>query len=273
VAEAVSKYPYGAMVPLAKLRKNAANPNEMTDEEFNALCDSLSTEGWVSPCTLVPGWDGVDFAPEDAEPAAEPDRDPDWFEIVGGHHRADAAGVLDMETVGGWVLDPVQFSQDRRDTNLVKLNIIHGQLNPVKFSQLYDRLRKRYDGDVLKVMMGFTGEDAFQKIYRETRAGLPPDLQKALDASKAEIRTIDDLSTVLNKLFNEFGETLDSNYMVFSWGTREVFWVRADPGLWKVLSKVREVVDERHYDMSVVATAALNGWAKAIDELEPASLD
>lgn len=251
------------MIPLAKLRKNAENPNEMKDDEFNALCQSLADEGWVSPCTVVPGWDDVDteFGEEiDPRTIVLPDREPDFYEIVGGHHRFDAATSMAWDEAGCWVLDPVKFNADRRTVNLVKLNLIHGQISPIKFSKVYDRMAQSYNAEVLQTMMGFTGEEAFRKLYKDVRTGLPPELQAALDASQGEVRTIDDLSKVLNKLFAEFGDTLDSNYMVFSWGGRDVFWIRADNPLWAKLTAVRKLVDERHLDMTRVATDALGTW-------------
>jgi hypothetical protein len=68
------------------------------------------------------------------------------------------------------------------------------------------------------------------------------------------------LSAVLEKLFGEFGETLDSNYMVFSWGGKKVFWAPADRELWTVLSQVRKRVDRDHLDMTRVVIHALNTW-------------
>jgi hypothetical protein len=267
------EYPHAKRIPHELLRKNQGNPNEMTDAMFNATVRSLDEEGWMEPIALVPVWD--DFHPEqlgdgdDASSLVAPDREPDAYEIVGGHHRADASQVLGHEWVEGWVLDPIKFHRDRRDWSMVKLNITRGAINPEKFAKHYERMAKTYDGEVLQTLMGFTDEDAFRKLYKDARAGLPPELQKALDESKEEIKTIDDLSTVLNKLFGEFGDTLDANYMVFSWGGKEVFWVRADRELWAVLSLVRQRVDRQHLDMTQVSIHALNTWlASAASEPE-----
>jgi 5,10-methylenetetrahydrofolate reductase len=98
----------------------------------------------------------------------------------------------------------------------VKDNLISGKLNPEKFASLYDRMARKYDAEVLQRLMGFTSTDAFQKLYGTVKSSLPKELQDALDDVKDEIKTVDDLSLVLNRLFRDHGETLDSNMMVFS---------------------------------------------------------
>jgi hypothetical protein len=243
----MTDYPYLATVPLEHLRKNQSNPNEMSDREFNALCKTISEDGWMQPMsTVVPVTSGNDGPIE--------------YEIVAGHHRHDAAKVLGHGDGPCWVLDPERFHQDARDMQMVKDNVLHGNLNPEKFAKLYERLTDRYEAEVVKSLMGFTSEDAFSRLYKEARAALPEEMQKALDAAKDEIKTIDDLSSVLNRLFTEFGETLDSNYMVFSWGTKEVFWVRADRVLWHQLEALRALVDERKLDISVELADALEAF-------------
>lgn len=248
-------YPYGATLKLDKLRKNAANPNVMTDKEFNALCTTIADAGWMQPMATV--------VPLDPEHYGE-----DEYEIVAGHHRYDAAVVLDHEEGPCWVLDPDKFDRDRRDMELVKMNQLHGKLNPVKFAKLYERLTETYEGEVVQAMMGFTEQDAFAALYKEARAALPEDMQKALDDTKGELKTIDDLSNVLNRLFTEFGDTLDSNYMVFSYGNKKVFWVACDRPLWAQLEKLRARVDDGRLDLAAELTDALDAYREAVERAE-----
>ncbi len=209
---------------------NVDNPNQQDDRTFNALVDSIQTEGWTVPITAVEMEDGK-------------------FEIVGGEHRWRAARVLGVK-VPVISLPPDEFDKDRRDWNVVKDNILRGDLNPEKFSRLFKRMSEKYDAEVLKSLMGFTTEDAFQKVFRSVVAQLPPSLQQALLDAQDEIKTIDDLSIVLNRLFHEFGDTLDSNMMVFSWAGKEVMWIRADARLWKVAQGIAAQVAREHGDMT-----------------------
>lgn len=221
----------------AQLHPNLANPNEQDDATFNDLVQSIQTDGWTVPVQVVP--------------IAE-----DQYEIVAGEHRWRAAKVLQCK-VPAIVLPADQFDQDRRDWALVKDNILKGKLNPEKFSQLYDKLAKKYDADVLKTLMGFTSDDAFQRVYRSAKAALSPELQQMLEESKEEIKTIDDLSRVLNRLFMEHGETLPSNMMVFSFGGRDVLWVRCEKELWKLVKGTADKVAEDGLDMAAVMFTAL----------------
>lgn len=201
---------------------NPDNPNEQDDATFNALVQAIRTEGWTQPVQAV--WDEIRGK----------------YEIVAGEHRWRAGRVLGSQ-IPTIPLPPEDFDRDRRDWNLVKDNVLRGDLNPVKFAALYQRMVAKYDSEVLQNLMGFTSSDAFKKVYREVARGLSPEMQAALDAAKGEIKTIDDLSLVLNRLFRDHGETLDSNFMVFSYGGRDVLWVRADKDLWQI---VKGMADE-----------------------------
>lgn len=217
-----------------QLKPNPSNPNEQDDRMFNATVESIQEEGWVQPCASV-----------------VLDTDDGLYEIVAGHHRWEAAKVLGYETVPCFVLDPEKFDRDRRDWNVVKMNMIAGKMNPTKFAQLYERMVQTYDRETLTALMGFTSEDAFRKVYKGVKDALPPELRNALDGVKDEIRTIDDLSLVLNRLFRDHGETLDSNMMVFSWAGKEVLWIRADDRLWKLVQSLAADVAEKKQDMAL----------------------
>lgn len=222
-----TEYPRVETLPLTSLVKNSANPNEQDERTFNALVESVQEEGWVEPmATVVPLPDGT-------------------YEIVGGHHRFDAATILDLDEGPCWVLDPEKFDKDRRDWTMVKVNVLKGKLNPAKFTALYERMVKEYGQEALQALMGFTSEDAFKSLYRDVKRALPPQLAKALDEQAGEIKTIDDLSLVLNRLFREHGETLPSDFMVFSWGGKDVLWVRAEKPLFDAVRRIADATAKR----------------------------
>lgn len=243
----MTEYPYLTDLPLDDLVKNAANPNEQDERMFNATVESIQEEGWIQPCCTVVEVDGK-------------------WEIVSGHHRYDAAVVLGFETVPCWVLDPEKFDKDRRDWVMVKANVIAGQLNPAKFTALYERMVNTYGAEVLQALMGFTDEDAFRKVYQDVRKALPPELAKALDATKDEIKTIDGLALVLNRLFREYGENLPSNFMTFSWAGKDVLWVQCDTRLWKAVKAIEAAVVKGKLDMTEVLGEALDGVAGSLNE-------
>jgi hypothetical protein len=63
-------------------------------------------------------------------------------------------------------------------------------------------------------------------------------MQDSLEKVREELKTVDDLSLVLNRLFTEYGSTLDSNFMFFAWGGRSHILVQLQaPGAWQRMSK------------------------------------
>ena len=232
-----AEYPRLVHLPITALRKNDRNPNEQDERTFNALCQSIQDEGWVEPMATV-----AELLDENGEGTGE-------YEIVGGHHRYDASLVLGIHSGPCWVLDPEKFDSDRRNITMVKVNILKGKLNPAKFTSLYNDMVKVYGAEVLQAQMGFTSEDAFKSLYQNIKRNLPPELAKALENQKDEIKTIDDLSLVLNTLFREHGETLPSNMMVFSHAGKDVLWIRADKELWDIVSTTAKMVAGEEGDM------------------------
>jgi len=81
-----------------------------------------------------------------------------------------------------------------------------------------------------------------KKFYREIKASLPDELAKKLDKVKDQIKTIDDLSIVLNRLYNEYGDTLEYGFMIIGYGGKDSLWVRADKQLWDVIKPLSEKV-------------------------------
>jgi hypothetical protein len=201
---------------------------------FNATVASIQEEGWLQPAASV-----VDLGNGQ-------------YEIVGGEHRWRAARVLGLEEVPCWMLDPEKFGKDRRDWSLMKMNIVAGKVNPEKFARMYERLVKDYDAESVQTLMGFTTSDAFDRVYKGVKEALPKELQDALADVKDEIRTIDDLSLVLNRLFRDHGETLPSNMMVFSWAGKDVLWVRCDDELWKTVKGMADEVTASSGDMTAL---------------------
>jgi len=216
-----------------QLIPDPANPNEQDDATFNGLVASIEQEGWTSPVQAVL------------------EEDTGRYRIVAGEHRWRAAKILDCQ-VPTVTLPAAQFDEDRRRWSMVKDNVLKGRINPEKFARLYEEMVQRYDAEVLQALLGFTSEDAFQKVYKGARDALPEALQKALDKQKDEIKTIDGLAAVLNGLFREFGESLESNMMTFTWAGKEVLWITADKKLWKQVQEYVEHAKDGHLNMTEV---------------------
>lgn len=202
-------------VPVEKLVPNEDNPNVMTEAEFNLLYDNVERMGLTDPILVRPlkGEAGAANC---------------TYKIVGGHHRWEVAKLLGMEDVPCTIICDPEFDEDMERFQMVRHNVIHGRMDPKKFMQLYHQVQDKYSEDLAAEMFGFAKADEFKKLIASTAAALPKEMkQQFLDASK-EIKTIDDLAVVLNRLFTTYGDTVPYGFMVFDFGGQDHVWLRMD---------------------------------------------
>lgn len=184
------------------------NPNSMTKEKFNALFDNMAENGCVEPIYCRP----LDDA---------------WskFEIVGGHHRYEIAKLLDLVEVPVVVKEGMT-SEDVKFQN-VKMNVIKGKIDPVKFTKMYEELALKYDKDDIMIKMGMTNADELNKLIVSVKSSLPKEMQSTFDAAKGQIKTVDDLVLVLNRLFQKQAGLVEKyHYMILDFEGKESIWVR-----------------------------------------------
>jgi ParB/RepB/Spo0J family partition protein len=196
-------------VEVGLLEKNPYNPNSMDVESFNLLVDNIERVGLTDPILVIP----------------HPEKD-GMYRIVGGEHRWEAAKMLGFDEVPVTVIRDENFSEDESKFQIVRHNIIHGKMSAKKFTELYNSLSQEYTEDVASTLFGFTDEEEFRKLLTSTRKSLPPELKKQFDEAKAEIKTIEDLSTVLNRLFSQYGDTLPYGYMIVDFDGKDSIWLR-----------------------------------------------
>lgn len=212
-------------IPVDKLLDSAENPNEMTAQALDKLVDGIREDGFDEPIIVVPELDG--------------EKETGNYVIASGHHRVKAARVLGMREIPAIIKQG--WDDDKRLISLVKRNILHGEINPKKFTELVDTLRKRnYTEEMVKAVMGFTKKDAFENLYQQVRKALPTEKKAKLDEAKEKIKTVDDLSNVLNSIMKEGGSTLDMGYMVFTFGGKKHHYIRIDQCLEERISAIED---------------------------------
>jgi hypothetical protein len=239
-------------IPIDKVKPNPWNCNTMDDEMFNRLAEEIEEVGFVDPIQVVPMDDGM-------------------FQIIGGEHRWRALRVLQYEEIPCVVLSDDKWkSVDLQKFVTMRLNAIRGKVSPQKFMELYNDLSDRYEEDALQALMGVMDDDAWKGLTKDVRKGLkeagaPKEVLKKFDEASAQLKTVDDLSTVLNKLFTEFGDTLDYNFMWFSYGSKDHLYVQCSKETWRTIKGVMKEVNERKLDASVVFGAAMKDWKNHVD--------
>jgi len=182
----------------------------MSDGEFNKLCDNITRLGFTDAILVRDIGDGK-------------------FRIIGGHHRWDAAKFLGFKTVPVVINRDPEFDEEQEQFQLVRHNMIHGKLSPSLFLELYKKYAVKYPDEVLQDAFGFSDRAEFDKLIATTKKSLPKEMQKQFATAVKEIKTIDGLAQVLNRLFTQYGKTLNHNYMVFDYQGKESIWVRCNP--------------------------------------------
>ena len=190
---------------------NPLNPNSMSDQEFNLLYDNIEQMGVTDPILVRPTDNGR-------------------YRIVGGHHRVEVAKLVGLTDLPCTIITDPEFDDDQEAFQAVRHNMIRGSMSAEKFMKLYQSLSGKYEDEVAAQMFGFTSEEDFKRMVKETGKSLPKDMQQAFKDATKEIKTINDLALVLNKLFTAHGDTLPYGFMVFDFGGQEHIWVRMAKG-------------------------------------------
>ena len=215
-------------VPIGLLIGHEDNPNQQNEETFGQIVDRIREEGFDEPIHVYP--ELVKGIPTGK------------YKIFSGHHRVKAAKMLDYKKVPAVIR--TGWDEDRVKIELVSRNSLRGNMNPEKFTKLYSELAKKYEPEELKRMMGLTEKKAFDVLFKQARDQLPPKAKKKLDEAKETIKSVDDLSSVLNVIFKEHGSEVDHSMMVFSFGGKKHTYVRMDPQTSKQLEAIKKQLGE-----------------------------
>jgi hypothetical protein len=146
--------------------------------------------------------------------------------IIDGEHRYTAAMLMDMAEIPCIVSESLADDEDLQKFQTMRMNQIRGSLNRKKFQAMVEDLAKRHSISEIAEGMAFDDEDYLQSMISDARASLPPEMKGEFDKAKEEIKTVDDLSLVLNRLFTKYGSTLPCNFMIMDFGGKEHLWVR-----------------------------------------------
>jgi len=232
------KGPDYRMIPIADLEPNEWNPNVIDDETFNMLADDVASDlGNLQPILVVKKPDG-------------------GYRIVDGEHRYEAERLAGRIKIPCIVV-PDEFSEDEdwQKFKTVRMNKLRGKTDKKRMLELLKDLTKRHAIDEIAENMGYVDPTELEVMIEKARASLKsPELRKEFDAAREEIKTVDDLSLILNKLFTKYGDKLDYHFMVLDFGGRRHIWVRFPDMLVyrKVLEKATLCADKGYTFNSVL---------------------
>jgi hypothetical protein len=248
-------------VPVNLLVAHKANPNEQDEKIFDELVERIRKDGVDEPIIVVP-----ELADPNTKNKDAPRGYTGKYLIVSGHHRAKAAEACGLASIPAIVREG--WDDDRVKIELISRNHLRGQLNPHKFTELFDSLKNRYDPEILKRQMGFTAQKEFNALYKHVRDQLPEKAKAKLDNAKERINSIEDLSSVLNEIFREHGNDTDHSLMVFSYGKSKSkhVYVQVDKVALELAEELKTKCEDENVSPGAVISLLLKD-KKAVDNV------
>lgn len=217
------------MIPVKQLDPVDWNPNEESAPTFTALVENIKEIGFTEPLLVV-------------------ERPNNRYLIMSGEHRWKAAVILKMPEVPCIVLD--LKSEEMIKIANVRMNMLKGKINPVRFTRLFNDLARKYGPDALRRMMALTEDSAFRTLYRDVRKNLSPEMRKRLDATKMEVRDVTELATVVRRIFAEHGQQLKYNLLLFEFGGKTHLMVRCSDRTHRNLLRLAQECIEQDVDIN-----------------------
>lgn len=215
------------MLSVESLVPNALNPNEMSEAEFNMLASNIDATGITDPILVRDLGEGK-------------------YRIIGGHNRFEVAKLYGFTEVPCTIIDDPEFDEDQEKFQVVRMNTIRGHLSPEKFMAMYQSLSGKYQDSIMAESFGFADEDEFRKLIAQVKKSLPKELQADFVKAAEELKTIDDLSKLLNSLFTRYGNTLPFGFLCMDFGGKDSIWLRMESSTRKAILEIGKVcVDNR----------------------------
>ena len=242
-------------IDIEKIKPNEWNPNAMDDITFNRLTEEIETVGMIDPIQVVPLDDGT-------------------FRILGGEHRYQACKILGYDELPCVILGDEKFKdEDLQKFLTMRLNIIKGDLNPERFVDLYNEMADKYNEDSLQHLMGYTNDQAWDKLTTGIRealkdSGMSDDELDKFDAASEEIKTVDDLSVILNEMFTKHGDTLKHSFMVFTFGKKDHIYVTMDKVMKTQMDKVLDFCVKNDVNINSVMADIVKSTVNDLDNIE-----
>jgi hypothetical protein len=233
---------------------NPENPNEMTKKEAALLQKSIQEVGFIDPPQVV-------------------QMDSGKFFVVGGEHRARAAMELGMRTIPVDVLQGDKWQdQDLIKFVTVRMNVLHGKMNPEKFLKIYNQVVNKYGKEEVAQYMGYTSQDGIKNLIgvmsKGMKESMSPEIAAEFEEEAKEAKTVTDLNNIVQKLLNEYGDTMKYNFMVFAWGGKEHIYIAMTKETHQDMKKIMKMARKQEIDINEIFAEALKDIANSIQDPE-----
>jgi len=135
--------------------------------------------------------------------------------IIGGEHRFKAATFLEMEAVPCCVAN---WDELEAKFKTVKRNLLTGELSATKFTALVKSLEDRVDPGAMPHAFGFSSEKEFKRFLIEEKDDRDRSfMDSLLDETRKGKFAVDSISDIISTIFGECAETVDQNFLFFTY--------------------------------------------------------
>jgi hypothetical protein len=241
-----------AMIPIELIDNNTYNPNEMTDAMFDALAENIDDIGMVQPALVRPV--------------------KDRYEVVDGEHRVEAMRIQDYEEMPCVVINPKYVDEIKARFITMRMNNIKGKLNKEKFRNIVEEVLETgdYEFDSLAGEFGFVDESEFEALWNSARESIDdPDMKEEFDSNRDEMKSVDDIAKLIERLYAKYGSTLPAHFMFFDLGGKEAVTVQLQSAKdVKIIKEAaRSVMDQGvTFDSALVRLLGSNSFMKWVDK-------
>lgn len=247
------------MLDISEIDPNPWNPNEMDERTFNRLVKEIRDVGFLDAVQVVP------YTTEDGR---------ERFRLLGGEHRWRAAGVIGLKQVKAEILEGNKFKDEKTQKAVtVRLNALKGRLNRDKIVRLFQEFAEEHSAEAIQDLFAMTNKEEWSKLVRDTRrslqkSGMSPEMMAEFDKNVKQARTVDDLSKIVQRMYEMYGDTVPFGFMVMTWGKKEHIYVAMTSKTKTAMDKLLKLCKERQVEINQVLAPVLED---ALDELKAES--
>lgn len=232
------------------LLPNSWNPNEMTADEYQLLKEHILEDGFLDPPIVRDNKDGT-------------------YTITDGENRWRAATDIGLEVIPVDVLQDEKYDDDDElRLKTVSFNVLHGKMNPEKFLSLHRAVAKKFGEAEIHRQMGFTKRHGVQKLIRQVSKNmsstLSPEAAAAFQKRAKEAKTISDLEKIIQHIFQEYGATVDHNFMIFASGGKQHIYIAMSKETHIAMKQIMKHAETSRVDINGVIGEALQGVASEL---------
>ena len=226
------------------IHPNAWNPNTQSEETFNQLTEEIKEDGFDHP---------INVCPCDCDLIEDP-----HYVIIGGKHRWKVCKVHGYEEIEATIY--TDWDETTQKLKTVRRNLLTGELDTKKFTALVKSLEETIDINQMPELFGFDSEREFQKYVIEEKTKAESSFFDSLiEESKKEKFAVDSISDIISNIFSITAETIDQDYLFFTYKGATTIIILCDEDLAKLIKNIHE----RLKDSGDTATDLMK---KAIDD-------